>query len=208
MINCNENDILENVSRETIENLHKYNDLLSEWQEKFNLVSNNSLPEAWNRHFLDSAQLYKYIKKDDILIYDFGSGAGFPALVLAIISKELNTSARFILIESISKKVSFLNTVINKFNLNAEVINDRIEKIKTSPADLITARALASLDKLFEYSEKFFKKNTRCLFLKGVSYKLELAEAEKKWSFDYKVYENAISEGGVVLEITNLRRKK
>lgn len=208
MVDDNEKYILENVSRETIEDLHKYESILSEWQEKFNLVSNNSLPEAWRRHFLDSLQLYKYINKDSRLVYDFGSGAGFPALVLAAVAKRSCPNMCFVLVESIAKKVRFLNTVINELELNAEVINNRIEKINATPADIITARALASLEKLFEYSERFFKKNTKCLFLKGISYQQELNDAQKKWSFDYKVYANMVSEGGVVLEIMNLRRKK
>lgn len=208
MMNEKNIDILKNVSRETSENLKIYHGLLCEWQKKFNLVSNNSLTDAWSRHFLDSAQLVEFIEKNAETIYDFGSGAGFPALVLATIYKELNPKTHFILIESIRKKTLFLNEVIKKLNLNAEVINDRIEKIKLPIANYITARAVTSLDKLLDYANSFCGKNTICLFPKGKSYSGEIVEAQKKWNFEYNTHQNKISEEGVILEIKNLRRKK
>lgn len=204
----NEDNILKNVSRETIENLKKYNDILIEWQKKFNLVSNNSLAEAWSRHFLDSAQLFEYIPKNAKKIYDLGSGAGFPALVLAIIFKELNSNTHFVLIESIRKKTLFLNEVISELKLNAEVLNDRIENIKLPKADCITARALTNLNDLLGYAEFFCDNNTICLFPKGKTYNEELEQALKNWIFSYNIHKNKISDDGVILEIKNLRRKK
>ena len=201
-------NILKNVSRETINNLKKYQNLLCEWQNKFNLVSNNSLSDAWNRHFLDSAQLMDFIKKDAGVVCDLGSGAGFPALVLATIFKEINPKTHFVLIESIKKKTVFLNEVIAQLGLNAEVINDRIEKIELLKADYITARALTNLSDLLQYSVRFCKENTICLFLKGKTYETELNDALKKWNFVYDVHNNKIDNEGVVLEIKNLRRKK
>ena len=203
-----EKNILKNVSRETIENLKRYRSILNEWQEKMNLVSKNSLSDAWNRHFLDSAQLSEYIDEKAKLIYDFGSGAGFPALVLAIIFKEKNPNTEFVLVESIRKKSLFLNEIIEKFNLNAKVINDRIENIKLPCADYITARALSSLDNLFEYVKPFCNENTNCLFLKGKTYQEEIENAGKKWSFFIKVEQNKLSKEGVILQIRNIRRKK
>lgn len=204
----NEENILKNVSRETLENLKTYKNLLGEWQNKFNLVSKNSLPEAWKRHFLDSAQLAEYISKEAKNIYDFGSGAGFPALVLAIIFKESNPDIHFTLIESIAKKTMFLNEIIARFDLNAEVINERIEKLELPKADYITARAVTSLTKLLDYSCLFNHKNTVCLFPKGKSYNEELEEAKKKWNFELFIHPNKVSEEGVILEIKNLRKNK
>lgn len=201
-------NILKNVSCETIKNLKTYQNLLCEWQNKFNLVSNNSLSDAWNRHFLDSAQLANFIRKDANIVCDLGSGAGFPALVLAVIFKEINPKTHFVLIESIKKKALFLNEVINQLDLNAEVINERIEKIDLLKADYITARALASLDDLLQYAVRFYKENTVCLFLKGKTYETELSNALKKWNFTYDTYNNKINEDGVVLEIKKIRRKK
>ena len=78
-----------NVSRETIERLKAYEKLVLEWNNKFNLISKSSIPYIWNRHIEDSAQLCKFINSSDELLYDFGSGAGFPAIVIAIIGKEM-----------------------------------------------------------------------------------------------------------------------
>ena len=203
----NENDILKNVSRETIDKLKTYFELLCQWQNKFNLVSKNSLSDAWNRHFLDSAQLAQYIDDNISDICDFGSGAGFPGLVLAIIFQEKNIKTHFTLIESIYKKTLFLNEIINKFNLNAEVINERIENLQHKPFDLITARAVCSLEKLIKYIFPFCYKNTKCLFLKGQTFSDEIKIAEKIWKFSYNVIPNKLASDGVVLEIFDIRRK-
>ena len=97
-----------NVSRETLSDLKSYQSLLVEWQTKFNLVSNSSLPDAWNRHFLDSAQLIKYVPEAAQSMIDFGSGAGFPGLVLAVMVKNRTPYLKITLVESIKKKTLFL----------------------------------------------------------------------------------------------------
>ena len=99
-----------NVSRETFDCLKTYEASLNEWQQKFNLVSKNSLADAWNRHFADSAQLFDYIPKEAEVLLDFGSGAGFPGMVLAIMAKEKTPYLKVKLIESIGKKTLYLNT--------------------------------------------------------------------------------------------------
>jgi len=196
------------VSRETYNNLQQYLCLLKEWQTKFNLVSKNSLPDAWNRHFEDSAQLFEYLPKNTKTVYDFGSGAGFPALVLATIAKEKNRGMNFVLFESIGKKTLFLNTVINSLNLNAKVINGRIESQILPKADVITARALGSLEKLLEYAHNFCTDDTVCIFPKGISFEEEIIEAQRKWNFSCEIKQNKICPDGVVLYITKIRRKK
>lgn len=205
-----ENFILKyNVSRETYSNLESYVALLREWQNKFNLVSKNSLEFVWERHIADSAQLFNYISDDVKLIYDFGSGAGFPALVLAVIAKEKRPDIKFKLVESIGKKTLYLNEVKTQLNLeNVEVFNDRVENLKLPVADMITARAMTSLDNLFKYSILFSDKKTKLLFPKGKSYNEELDEAKKNWNFKFSVHENQLCSDGVILLFENLRRKK
>ena len=90
-----------NVSRETYLNFERYVALLKEWQTKFNLVSKNSLEFVWQRHIEDSIQLFNYIPLNSEKLYDFGSGAGFPAMVLAIVAKEKIPHLKFKLIESV-----------------------------------------------------------------------------------------------------------
>ena len=193
-----------NVSRETFSKLKNYEALLKEWQSKFNLVSSNSLKDAWNRHFLDSAQLFKFIPERAKLMYDFGSGAGFPGMVLAILANEKAPDLKITLIESIGKKTVYLNTVRETCQLPVDIINDRIENLKLPKADVITSRAMCNLTKLLSYAYKFSKKDTIMIFPKGKTYKEEVEDAKKYWQFDHREEANEICDDGVILIITNL----
>lgn len=198
-----------NVSRETYLNFERYVALLKEWQTKFNLVSKNSLEFVWQRHIEDSAQLFNYIPENSDILYDFGSGAGFPAIVLAIIAKEKKPDLKFKLVESITKKTLYLNAVKKELQLeNVEIINDRVENLHKQIADVITARAMTCLNNLLEYSYCFCDKETKLIFPKGRSYNNELDEAKKYWNFKLKIEKNQLCEDGVILIIENLRRKK
>lgn len=196
-----------NVSRETFEQLKAYEASLGEWQKKFNLVSNSSLEDCWNRHFLDSAQLMKFIPLDAKIMYDFGSGAGFPGMVLAIMAKEKTPSLKVRLIESTGKKTLYLNAVKDLTSTDVEIINDRVEKIKAEKADVITSRAMASLKELLAYTYKFCKKETKCIFPKGKRYAEEIADAKTEWLFDVDIFDSEQSDEGKVLIITNLKKK-
>ena len=196
------------VSRETFLKLKKCQSMLEEWQQKFNLVSKSTIDNAWDRHFLDSAQLFNFIPQDAEVLFDFGSGAGFPGIVLAIMANEKMPKLQINLVESINKKTVYLNAVKTELGVNVNVINDRIEKIKPQKANVITSRALASLTDLLSYSYKFSDKNTICIFPKGKKYKEELLEAHKHWKFKCKVYPSEQSDEGKILIITNLIKGK
>lgn len=197
-----------NVSRETYQKLETYVALLQEWQQKFNLVSNSSLADVWNRHIADSAQLFKYLNNEVDSVYDLGSGAGFPAMVLAVMAQEQYPQIKFTLMESITKKTVYLNAVKQELKLdNVTVINSRSEDLTLPKADVITARAVASLDKLLNCVFKFTSRQTKLIFPKGKSYKEELDEAEKFWNFKLKVDESQTAQDGVILLLENLRRK-
>lgn len=198
-----------NVSRETIDKLSCYINLLKEWQNKFNLVSSKSLENVWQRHIADSYQLFQYIDNNIKTIYDIGSGAGFPALVLAIVAQEKRPDICFKLIESITKKTVYLNAVKSKLNLdNVEILNERSESLNLPPADMITARAVAALDKLFSFVKPLSSNRTVFFFPKGVSYRSEIDDAVKNWSFDCVILKNEVEPNGVILKISNLRKKK
>ena len=193
-----------NVSRETFQKLKTYESSLFEWQNKFNLVSKKSLENAWQRHFLDSAQLIKYIPESSKVLYDFGSGAGFPGMVLAILANDKTPYLKITLIESIKKKTLYLNAVKSLCGVNVEIINDRIENLNLPKADVITSRAMCNLSDLLQYAYKMSNKKTLMIFPKGKSYKEELATASKKWKFNLTIEKNEVSEEGVILLITNL----
>jgi 16S rRNA (guanine527-N7)-methyltransferase len=192
----------ENVSRETFSTLKEFSELLLKWNSKINLVSKKiSEEELWQRHILDSAQLLQYILKPKSSIIDLGSGAGFPALVLAIIAGHKIT-----VIESDQRKCAFMQEASTKFKLGVTIINSRIEDITSLECDLITSRALASLKKLLEYSESILQKETFMLFLKGQNVVEEIKEASTSWEIDYKIFPDAFNKDGVVLKISNARR--
>ena len=198
-----------NVSRETFERLKAYEASLYEWQKKFNLVSNASLATAWERHFLDSVQLFKLIPETARTLIDFGSGAGFPGMVLAILAAEKTPYLNFRLVESITKKTLYLNEVKKITGLNnVEIINNRIENIKSVPVDVITSRAMCSLTELMQYAVRFVGPQTICIFPKGKKYPEEITAARKMWSFACQVVPSEVSDEGAVLVITKIKKLK
>lgn len=190
-----------NVPRGTFDRLQRYESLLKEWNERFNLVAGSTLPQIWTRHFLDSAQLYPQIlqKKAQKLV-DLGSGAGFPGLVLAILGvPEVH------LIEGIGKKAGFLEAVSKELGLNVTVHQARIESVQGLKADVITARALTALPDLLSLAKPFMKKETLALFLKGEKAEAELTEAAKYWTFTAERKRSLSDPSGTVLAISDVK---
>ena len=152
----------QNVSRETYKKFIIFYETLIKWQKSINLISKSSIENIWVRHFLDSAQLYTYTKKFNGNILDFGSGAGFPGLILAMMGHK-----NIHLVESDQKKCTFLREVAMLSETDVIIHNNRIEKLEFFYVDLITARALAPLNKLIDYAEAFSRKSgTKKFFLK------------------------------------------
>lgn len=196
------------VSRETMDKLKSYEASLREWQNRMNLVSKNSLEDAWQRHFQDSMQLFSLLPQQGV-VYDFGSGAGFPGMVLAIMASEKTPYLKFRLVESIKKKTLYLNEVKKITGIsNVEVLNKRIEDIPAEAADVVISRAMASLSNLLSYAQKFCTRKTKCIFLKGKSYADEIAEAEKLWKFKAEILPSQESDEGVILIITDIHKRR
>ena len=196
-----------NVSRETIDKLEKFQNMVLEWNKQLNLISKASEQNIWERHILDSLQLCQFIDNTDKTLYDFGSGAGFPGVVLAIVSKQLFPKLKVNLIESISKKTKFLDEVNKKLDLEMNVINDRVEKLKLPCADIITSRAMASLEKLLNYAKPLCNDKTKLIFPKGEKWEEEIKMAKNKWNFDYKCTQSLTNSNGCILQINKIRRK-
>lgn len=195
------------VSRETIDKLDLFQNMVLEWNKKFNLISKSSEKDIWERHILDSVQLCQFIKKDNKILYDFGSGAGFPGVVLAIVGKQLFPELKITLIESIGKKVLFLNQANKVLDLNLNIINDRVENLKLPTADIISSRAMASLEKLLEYAKPFCDEKTVLIFPKGESWQEEVNKAKEKWIFSLKNTQSVTNDKGCILSINKVRRK-
>lgn len=188
------------VSRETRARLETYANLLNKWQKAINLVSASTLPDLWRRHMLDSAQLYPLLPKGAETLVDFGSGAGFPALVLAIMGVP-----NVHVVESDTRKCSFMRQVARETGTSLSVHNCRIEDLSPFPADIITARALAPLESLLKFAKPFTTPSTKCLFLKGKSIQEELTAANYLWHIKYRLIESLSDPDGSVLVVEEYR---
>ncbi len=169
-----------NVSRETLARLTRYAQTLADWNSRQNLVSEASLEELWHRHIWDSAQLFPLIPAAAKSLVDLGSGAGFPALVLACLLRE-REGFRTVLYESVAKKCRFLEAAAAAMGLEIEIRPRRIEEAAPESFDVVTARACAPLEKLLSYAERFQGPKTVNLFLKGQSAEAELTAAAEYW---------------------------
>jgi 16S rRNA (guanine527-N7)-methyltransferase len=197
------------VSRETIARLQIYVELLRKWQPTINLVSRDSLTDVWRRHMLDSAQLAELIPADSprtTTILDMGSGAGFPGLVLAIFGLEPKRQWAVHLVESDSRKAAFLATVARETGAVVTLHNKRLENAPPIAAEIVTARALAPLEKLVDYADRFLVSGGQCLFLKGVTAEDELTIARKTWNMAIDRLPSRSGPTGVVLRVRDISR--
>jgi 16S rRNA (guanine527-N7)-methyltransferase len=199
-------EVLFNVSRETVDNLVGFEELFRKWSTAINLASPSTLDQLWERHIIDSAQLFD-MAPDALNWLDLGSGGGFPGIVLAILLKQ-RSGGSIDLIESNGKKAAFLRTAIGQFSAPGTVHAMRIDAAwaKIAPPDIITARALAPLSSLFVLAEPWLTTGATALFQKGRDYRREIEESRDAWSFDLVERASAINEDSVVLQIRNLRR--
>ena len=185
------------VSRETMDRLAAYVALVEKWQQRVNLVSASTLPDIWMRHIWDSAQLAPLVPAGTGRILDVGSGAGFPGLVLAALC-----DAELHLVESDQKKAVFLQTVIRETGIQATIHNKRIESQPSIGADIVTARALAPIDRLLELLEVQLAPGTRCLFLKGARAEAELATLETRSDITYRLHPSLTNPEAFVVDLT------
>lgn len=198
----------QNVSRETFSALEAYAALLMKWQKAINLVSPESLKDLWRRHFLDSAQLLPLLPpagpEGAAPITDFGSGGGFPGLVLAILS-----GRKVHLIESDARKCAFLREAAHVAGVAGRVTvhNRRFDQLDPWPAPVITARACAGLPALLDHVAPFVTAETVCLFLKGAKADEELTEAGRHWKMSLERRRSVTDSSGTILILKDLKRR-
>ena len=188
-----------NVSRETLEIFSVYGETLAKWQSKINLISGKTIDNVWKRHFLDCAQLHSLLPSGTKSILDIGSGAGFPGLVLAVMGVKNIT-----LVEADSKKCMFLSEVVRRTGKHAKIVNCRIEEFNAGYFDVITARALAPMDKLLSYINPHFGPRTKGIFLKGEQVDRELTKVKKQWKLKYKTIPSITSDEGSIIIVEKI----
>ena len=182
------------INKEQIKSFEKYMNLLLEWNEKINLTAITQSDEVKLKHFVDSLTVLKYINDDDKVI-DIGTGAGFPGIPLKI----MNENTKITLLDSLNKRINFLNIVIETLNLrNIQAIHGRAEEIARNKLyrekyDVAVSRAVANLSTLTEYMLPFVKVGGKCICMKGANVNEELERAQ-----------NAIKElGGEIERVDN-----
>ncbi|MBI3701419.1 MAG: 16S rRNA (guanine(527)-N(7))-methyltransferase RsmG [Afipia sp.] len=195
------------VSRETEQRLDRYVGLLAEWQTKTNLIASSELPRIWTRHVADSLQLVRLAPSANRWL-DFGSGGGFPGVVVACALAE-KENARIDLVERNAKKAAFLREALRVTNspgtAHLSSIEDYVDR-SNAPVDCITARAVAPLNSLVGYVEPLVKRGAKALFLKGQDVDAELTETTKYWTIQHRLHRSLTGDGWIV-EIESIARR-
>ena len=168
-----------------------------------NLVGPDTIPDVWNRHIFDSAQLLDLVPEAGTWA-DLGAGAGFPGLVLAILLKD-RADSHVWLVDSLGKRCRFLQEVVDALSLRATVVNGRAEDQRIK-VDVVTARALAPMDRLLGYAQPYLQRGAQGLFLKGEKAEAELIEARKVWQFDSLLSVSRSDPRGRIVSVRSLRR--
>ena len=191
-------------SKEIKEKLNIYSFILKDWQKNINLVSSSTLENMWERHFLDSAQLYSLLPKQEkgSVVYDVGTGAGFPGMVLAIMGRK-----DIVLCESNKKKCAFLEEVKKQTHTEVIIDNIRAELLSSGSANVVIARAVKPLGGLLKIAEPLIKRKGLCIFPKGVNWKKELILAEKFYHIDYDLVKSITSKESFIFVINSIEKK-
>lgn len=186
--------------------LEQFASILNKWQKAVNLISSKDEAKIWERHILDSAQVYFCLPQEASVLVDFGSGGGFPALVIAALNTCLNGPLKEIyLIESDIKKCVFLQEAAREMNVSAHIVNSRIEEVKNIKADVITARGFATLQKIIEYGLPFLKEKTVFLLPKG-----EKAPEEVKnitYPVQLELIKSVIQDKSYIVKVSEVQKK-
>lgn len=191
------------VSRETIRKLVRYESLLRRWQARVNLVAPSTLDAVWHRHFADSAQLLA-LAPDAGTWLDLGAGAGFPGIVIAIMLPP-DRQGRVQVVESNARKCAFMAEVVRETGCPVDIHQARIESLAAAGAlaapGVVTARALAPLDRLLDLATPFFGPETRGLFPKGAEAETELTRARTAWDFEARLHPSLTYGAGRIVEL-------
>lgn len=198
-----------NVSHETLDRLHAFVALLEKWQKSINLVGPATMGDVWGRHVADSLQLVALAPEETKVWLDLGSGAGLPGLVVAIALRERDGFTAH-LVESNARKCAFLRVAAAETGAPVIIHARRIEELGADTdrqrADVISARALAPLERLLDLAEPFMWKNTVCLFQKGQDVEAELTQASRCWKIPHVRQPSLVAQSGTILRIGEVTR--
>jgi 16S rRNA (guanine527-N7)-methyltransferase len=189
------------VSRETFEKLEAYAALVRDENSRQNLVSASTLDELWQRHIVDSAQLVRFEPTIGASWADVGSGAGVPGVVIACL-----VDGPVLLIEPRRLRADFLHKLCESLGLNATVLARKVERVE-GKYDVITARAVTSLARLFEISAHLSTRKTVWALPRGRSADRELVEARRTWQGEFHVEQSVTDADSKIVVATEVRAR-
>jgi 16S rRNA (guanine527-N7)-methyltransferase len=192
------------VSRETHEKLKEFVAILSKWNRRINLIGRDTIEDVWNRHIVDSVQVFDSTKITTDNWLDIGSGGGLPGLVVAIMGERRNLKVT--MIESDKRKATFLRQASRALELDTQVVSDRIESVPSMKVPVISARAVADLETLLGYFERHASKTAEGIFPKGKTWKSEVQVARRKWQFSCEAIKSRTDSHARILKITGVTR--
>jgi len=193
----------QDVSRETLDRLTSYADLLAKWTRKINLIAPSTVDQIMERHVWDSAQVYEGQQSRWV---DMGSGGGLPAVVVAILRQGDGIMDPIGLIESDQRKCTFLRACARELGLNLEISAQRVEKADPWNADIVSARALAPLSDLLGHAQRHLMPRGHCIFMKGANWRKEIDVAQQSWRFSYDAKPSMTEPEAAILDIRDIER--
>tara|TARA_B100000700_G_scaffold302857_1_gene373720 strand:+ start:19 stop:654 length:636 start_codon:yes stop_codon:yes gene_type:complete len=198
---------IQNVSRETLDELNEYVLSILKRNKEINLIGSSTEKSINTRHIKDSAQIIDFIDKNDIKVCtDLGTGAGLPGIVLAILMKTKKPLFKVILYEKSYHKSNFLKEISKKLNLNTEIHQKNIFEQTNLQTDIIISRAFKPLPVILEIASRNFIKFKYIILFLGKSGNKILKDALKKWKFDYEEKKSLTNEDSVIVKISNLKK--
>jgi len=198
-----------NVSRETCLDFEKFISMIRLKNQELNIISEKSSinGEIRKRHIIDSAQAIDFVDLNENTTYDLGTGSGMPGIVIAIIAKNLKKKMKMNFFEKSYHKSSFLKEVSKELNLETEIIQKDVFKIKELNSGTIMARAFKPMPIVLDLVYKNFSKYKNLILFMGKSGKKTLIETLKDWDFEYKEKRSITNEDSFLLSIKNIKKK-
>ena len=186
----------------SIEKLKKFHNYLLEYNKRYNLISKKTEKSIWMRHILDSAQIIKFIDTSkDLNIVDFGSGAGFPGLIIALYNENVRFHVK--LYEKSPVKRAFLSNIKKELDIkNIDIENDVYGK--EIVADVIVCRAFKKLEEILKISRETVKKPHKLIILKGKNAQSEINNVSLGSNYSYKL-EKSITDDDSKIIIVNVK---
>ena len=197
------------VSRETCNELESLISMIQKKNEEINIISRKNSDQGVirQRHIVDSAQIIDFVDLNTNTTSDLGSGGGIPGLIIAILMKKLKNSMKIKLYEKSHHKCVFLKDVSEKLELNTEIIQKDIFKLRDIETGTIMSRAFKPMPIILDLVQKNFWKYKNIILFMGKSGRKILNETLKIWDLDYEEKKSLTNKDSFLLNIKNMEKK-